>query len=161
MPTTQLAAWQRQRLTQYPKYSFLIDSKNADPKARPTTWLLNQPAFRIRASTHKGFPKAVLIERSGARTDGINLRSAERPAWTIKASISTDGKGGDRSDFINAWIEDRVLSLNLRALARLQSFPDSYLLPESTAVAGQIIGNAVPPSMAREIVCSTIFPLLG
>lgn len=139
----------------------MIDSKNAAPNGKPTTRLLNQPAFTICASTHKGFPKAVLIERSGARTDRINLRSAERPAWTIKASIATDGTGGDRSHFINAWVEDRVLSLNLRALARLQSFPDSYLLPESTVVAGRIIGNAVPPIVAREIVFSTVLPLLA
>jgi len=39
-----------------------------------------------------------------------------------------------------------------RALARFQSFPDDYILPDSNRLACKIIGNAVPPLMYQKIV---------
>lgn len=126
------------------------------PNGRPTVRLKNQPSFTICAAITKGLPKAVLIERHGARNKSLNLRSACEPAWTIRASIASDGKGGNRKTFINACVESQVFNLNIRALARLQTFPDWYIFPESTALAGQIIGNAVPPLMAKSLILNII-----
>ena len=39
----------------------------------------------------------------------------------------------------------RVVTMTPRALARFQSFPDSYVLPDSKTLAAKIIGNAVCP----------------
>lgn len=160
LPTTELAPWQLKRLPPQLKQSFLIDSKNADPQGKPTVRFVSQPAFAVCASSYKGFPKAVLVERTGARSGGLKTRAAHEPVWTIRCAITTDGRGGNRHSFLNALLDGQVLNLNTRALARLQSFPDWYALPSSTAVAGRIIGNAVPPALARKIVVSTIFPLL-
>jgi len=50
----------------------------------------------------------------------------------------------------------RIVRMNVRALARFQTFPDSYRLPDSLSLAGRIIGNAVPPvfyeKMIRQLV---------
>jgi site-specific DNA-cytosine methylase len=37
-------------------------------------------------------------------------------------------------------------------LARFQSFPDWYELPERNALACKIIGNAVPPLLMRRVM---------
>ena len=46
----------------------------------------------------------------------------------------------------------RVVKLSPRCLARLQSFPDSYALPERAALACEGIGNAVPCLLAQRIM---------
>lgn len=46
----------------------------------------------------------------------------------------------------------RCRRLTVRELARVQGFPDSYILPEKRTLAGFLIGNAVPVPMARAIV---------
>lgn len=147
-----LAPWQLKRLPPRLLDSFLLDSKNADPNGKPTTKACSEPAFTIVASISKSLPKAVLIEGTGARNKGLNLRAAQQPAWTIKCSITTDGRGGNRNAFIHALVEGQVRKLNTRSLARLQSFPDWYTLPESTALAGKIVGNAVPPLMVQRLL---------
>lgn len=46
---------------------------------------------------------------------------------------------------------DRCRVLTVRELARVQGFSDNYRLPART-LAGKLLGNAVPPPMARAIV---------
>lgn len=43
-----------------------------------------------------------------------------------------------------------------RALARFQSFRDSYILPDGQGLACKIIGNAVPPLMYQKIVTELV-----
>lgn len=50
----------------------------------------------------------------------------------------------------------RCRMLTLRELARIQGFPDSYLLPATRTLAGRLIGNAVPVPMAKAIVSQAI-----
>jgi len=51
-----------------------------------------------------------------------------------------------------AWLErGRVVKLTPRCLARFQSFPDNYELPEKAALACYGIGNAVPCLVAEKI----------
>lgn len=46
----------------------------------------------------------------------------------------------------------RCRMLNVRELARIQGFPDSYMLPAARTLAGRLLGNSVPVPMARAIV---------
>lgn len=46
---------------------------------------------------------------------------------------------------------DRCRVLTVRELKRIQGFPDSYRVPEKRTLAGKLLGNAVPPPMARAI----------
>lgn len=71
-------------------------------------------------------------------------RPAHLPAFTVTAS-SGDWRIGDGKTF---W---RVTP---RALAALMTFPDSYTLPPTSKRAARGLGNAVPPSMMRQIASS-------
>lgn len=48
-------------------------------------------------------------------------------------------------------IGDKIRPLTVKEQARAQSFDDSYQWPESKTLTKMMIGNAVPPVMAREI----------
>lgn len=64
------------------------------------------------------------------------FRNDDTPAATVVAS---------GAEYNRAAIAGRVVKMTPRCLARLQSFPDWYALPEATTVATRGIGNAVPP----------------
>ena len=52
-----------------------------------------------------------------------------------------------------AWLsQGRVVKMTPRCLARFQSFPDSYRLPDHNGLACRVIGNAVPPLMYEKII---------
>lgn len=76
-----------------------------------------------------------------------------RPSMTITVSLAS------RPSHMSAFIMDsanpnstgRVVQMTLRALARFQSFPDWYQLPDSRALACRIIGNAVPALFAQRL----------
>lgn len=102
----------------------------------------------------------LLVERSGARSDRpLLVRDADQPAWTLRASIGTDQKGSNRNDAINAVVDGRVVRLTPRALARLQSVPDWYQLPEEMKIAGPLLGNGVSCLMAQMIL-ESVRPIL-
>lgn len=70
-------------------------------------------------------------------------KPCDSPIWTITASTKND---------VRAWLSSgRVVRITPRCLARFQSFPDWYQLPENDSLARRGIGNAVPPLMMAEI----------
>ncbi|MBW4636470.1 MAG: DNA cytosine methyltransferase [Iphinoe sp. HA4291-MV1] len=88
----------------------------------------------------------LLIERIGASTRKLIIRTSVEPCWTITASIFSDDKGASRNHTISTLIDGEVYALSMRAIARLCGFFDWYTLPEQTSLAGTILGNAVPPA---------------
>lgn len=83
-----------------------------------------------------------LLVGNGGYKGKIETRQCSEPSLTI----STKQTGSCR-----IVLPSRVVSLTPRCLARLQSFPDSYELPASKTLATKIIGNSVPPLMARAV----------
>lgn len=45
-------------------------------------------------------------------------------------------------------------TLKVRELARAQTFKDSFWLPQNTEVGTRLVGNAIPPKLARAVVRS-------
>jgi site-specific DNA-cytosine methylase len=93
-------------------------------------------AFLVDCTTQKA------TDNQGAR--GLTVRDETDPAFTITA-------GTDRRP-IRAGVAGRVVSLTPRALARFQSMPDSYILPERRKDALRIIGNGVACKVAQLLV---------
>lgn len=112
-----------------------------------------EPAMTITATSKEGgaLPKAFLVDGNNANVDGsLSIRTDEQPSITVTASSY---KGVQR-----AWLDiGRVVAMTPRALARFQSFPDWYKLPDNARLAAKGIGNAVPPLLYQGV----IEPLLG
>lgn len=75
--------------------------------------------------------------------DKYKKQNPAEPASTILAHIQKDGHM-----FIHP---TEARSLSPREAARLQSFKDTYWLPESRTNAYRLIGNAVPPRLAEAV----------
>lgn len=75
----------------------------------------------------------------------------DRPAWTIQAQ-----PGPATGPF--HWLNRR---LSVREMARLQSFPDSYIFSGSPSEVRRQIGNAVPPLLSKAIGQAIRTQLLG
>lgn len=94
-----------------------------------------------------------LIPKDGAPTrNKLNPRPQDQPCLTLRAL----GGDGHWQQFILAipaansgWV---YYTLSTRALARLQTVPDSYVLPYQNSIACQIIGNGIPCTFSRAIM---------
>lgn len=95
--------------------------------------------------------RPLLVENTGARSDRpLQTRLAHEPCWTLRAM----GHGGHYHR-ANALLQGgQVKALDIRCLARLQSFPDSYRFTGKKSFDGSIIGNSVPPKMYQAIALS-------
>lgn len=94
----------------------------------------------------KGITKPFVMSSTEQRADTI--RFAHNPIFTIKAS--------DRDP--RALIETgETIQLNLKCLARLQTFPKDYILGDKIEIIRKGIGNSVPPLMMEEIAKSLFY----
>lgn len=101
--------------------------------------------------------RALLIDgqQTNPAPDGareLNTRTDVEPAITINTS---QAKGMHVALLIESKnTTGRVVQMTPRALARFQSFPDWYQLPDKRSLACRGIGNAVPPKMYEGIAAS-------
>ena len=95
-------------------------------------------SFRRRAfrRVKDGMP----TERRGGAPFGVRRLVSDEPCKAIT--------GGARAEFLHPF-EDR--NLTIRELARIQTFPDGFAFRGTVAQQEQLIGNAVPPSLASVI----------
>ncbi len=116
-----------------------------------------QKALELKRSLQPSI-KALLIERTGFREGRPKVREPFEPCWTIKRSIFTDQNGNNRSRFIDVWLADGadgvVKGITIEAIARLQSFPSWYCLPNEVSLAGSILGYSVPPLFMKALLTS-------
>ncbi len=170
LPDSQFAPWQLKRLPE--EYKTIL-VKNGDEF--PTMPDKTTPCYTVSSSTcslGKAFImnganpngnetkkyregdqplKTVTSDISGARAfvmSGVNASTA-RPKCASEPSrtaTSSDYKGFDIAS-----VNGRVVKMTPRAIARVQSFPDSYVLPDRATLAVKGLGNAVPPLFAQRL----------
>ena len=147
LPDSQLAEWQLKRLVMYNE-TFLVAPNTTHPNRmhEVTQKFADEPCFTLKASSLE--PKAILIENTGARSDReLQTRTANEPCWTLRA-MGQDG----HYHRANALLENaKIKALDIRCLARLQSFPDDYKWTGKKSIDGMGIGNSVPPLMYKAI----------
>jgi len=90
-------------------------------------------------------PKAYLVDGTGNSCGATVTVVSSSPAYAVKAS---SGKQASRASTLFG----RVVRMTPRALARFQTVPDNYVLPEKTALACKIIGNGVPCLMMQRVM---------
>lgn len=108
----------------------------------------SEPIYTVKASIggKTALPKAVLIEMTNTSRPPT-LRDEIEPAPTIIAGY---GRRPSHMPLVAALY--RVIKLNSRCLARFQSFPDWYQLPQSNKLACTGIGNAKPPLLQQAVI---------
>lgn len=126
------------------KYDWRAFLMSAGNSHEPTVCASNEPARTVVGSHPALGMRAFLVDGANARQDIPTVRGQDEPSYTVTAS-------GDRAP-ARAAVGGRVVRLSPRCLARFQSFPDSYILPESKTLAARIIGNAVPPLQYQKII---------
>lgn len=126
--------------------AFLM-GKNNDKFGDGLRWW-SEPAQTIGANEHGS--KAFIVDCQNAgnpspdRERGLTIRAGNEPCFTLTGSM-----GQKRPT--RAFDGGRVVAMTPRALARFQSFPDNYVLPDSKTLAAKIIGNAVPPLVMQRV----------
>lgn len=105
----------------------------------------DEPRHIVSAGDGGFTPKAFIIT-GGNASNPEPARFEHEPVQTVTSN--SKATAGNR-----AWLSSgRVVAMTPRALARFQSIPDSYILPENKRLACTIIGNAVPPKLYETII---------
>lgn len=130
LPESQFASWQLERMPALAQTS-LVESRNT-----------------IRQSTVRSFDKPAPC---------VTTTWLHRPCVIPRAFI-VDGTGDVDGADSQGQEQGRVVAMTPRALARFQTFPDTYQLPEKRILASRVIGNAVPPLMAQKLLEAIAYP---
>jgi site-specific DNA-cytosine methylase len=149
LPDSQFAPWQLTRLPEEIKQTLMLWSM--DQTARDVTVrYADQPVPTVDTASDKIECRAFIVDcqKAGDTTGerGVTIRCGDEPCFTL-----TSGTGQRRPARAYDGV-GRVVAMTARALARFQSFPDAYILPESKTLAAKIIGNAVPPLGFQKII---------
>lgn len=146
LPDSQFAPWQLARLPEELKNTFLFMTEHhkespVGREGRGGIIPLAEPANTVVTGSGSSAKAFIVDQQNGSRDSTV--READEPIFTIV-------NFGTRRP--RAFAGGRVVAMTPRALARFQSFPDSYMLPDSKTLAAKGIGNAVPPLMYQKIV---------
>lgn len=151
LPDSHFAPWQLKRLPEFVKNSFVFEPTEMRDNGHQVG--CDKPCYTINVSRHLSGRAFIVDDQRGSSFEtkndrGLSVRNDDEPTFT-----QSIGSGGHP---IRAWLScGRVVAMTPRCLARFQSFPDWYELPEKKSLACKIIGNAVPPLM-YEAVAKTL-----
>lgn len=150
LPDSQFAPWQLERMREITDTILVgqdYDAPTGSEERHPMSYGVKQPSFTIKASASNGLLRTFIVDGQNSRIDGeLTIRDETSPVFTVAASTGHRPANAPR-----AAVPGRVVAMTPRCLARFQSFPDSYELPDNNALACRIIGNAVPPLLAQKI----------
>lgn len=181
LPDSKFAKWQLERLPAELNSFLVGGSNTSDVQAEPGVGvsLANEPSRMVPASQRTDWRAFILSNAKTEYGDGI--RDGQEPAgtvtgesngrvraWLVESKNSNQQYGdGLRADYEPATTvvtdhkdshqprarlsQGRVVKLTPRALARLQSVPDDYILPDKAALACKVIGNGVACLMIEKI----------
>ncbi len=123
-------------------------------QANESTWensnrsrMDTEPVYTIKASigSKTAMPKALLLDGRNYRSEGnMTILPDDKPAFTVIACNTPER--------YKAILPYRVVKMSTRCLARFQSFPDTYWLPDNNKLASTVIGNAVPPLLMQAVI---------
>ena len=141
LPDSQFADWQIDRLPAW-VIGLLKWGKgykeDGEPYFSVTASLGDRPAH---------LPRAFLVDPNNPSRDST-IRACDEPMVTVTATHMRRPITTPRVLMPTG----RVVQMTPRALARFQSFPDWFQLPESVVLACKGIGNAMPPLLYQRVI---------
>ena len=139
---SQFAPWQLERLPEEFQSSLVHASGTS-----MVTVNICEPSATLVSSHKTALPRAFILNGTpNANTTSGVMRYDDEPAPT---QGNTDRVGNQPRAWLSA---GRVVKMTPRALARFQSFPDWYVLPDKAKLACTVIGNAVPPLLYQRVI---------
>lgn len=178
LPDSNLAPWQLARLPEYLRTALFANGKYGDTLVIAEQ---GEPANTITANSNQAYLKALLVDgKLGSESTNMTTRDGEARCFTVTTShnqrdmraVLVDGGNTTRpattieqsspAMTVQAWhgrrishapiaVAHRIVAMTPRCLARFQSFPDWYQLPDKRSLAAKGIGNAVPPLLMQRI----------
>jgi DNA (cytosine-5)-methyltransferase 1 len=133
-------AWSVTSNTQGRSRALLVPGLLNDESSSMTTRNGDAPAITVTTSHNQRDLRAVLINESSS----MEVRSAYELAAT---QVSSERTAAQRAVLGGS----RVVAMTPRCLARFQSLPDWYVLPDRRTLAAKVIGNMVPPLLMQRI----------
>jgi DNA (cytosine-5)-methyltransferase 1 len=125
----------------YPR-AFLVGTNANDTSEAKIYHEANEPAQTVRTPSGGRVMRTYLVS-----SIDCTVREQTEPANTL---VST---GDGHSIPPRAWLSaGRVVKLTPRALARFQSVPDDYILPDNPRLACTVIGNGVACKLYEAII---------
>lgn len=134
------APWQIPKLPEWFEDSFLFNGGNASTSV---PIMAGKPACTVVATQDRAPMRAFLIDGRTAGNRNLQIKKWNEPTMTI-----TTPSGGN---IYKSWIDGRIVRLSPRCLARFQTVPDWYTLPDKLGDACTLIGNGVPCELMRLI----------
>lgn len=129
--------------------AFLVGGANtSDGQAAPGVGVSFEDEPTRAVAQNGNSWRAFIVDGNESNSkSGLQVIDMDEPHHTITASYTKHPS--------RAWLEQgRVVQMTPRALARFQSMPDSYILPENKTLAGKIIGNGLPCKLYEGILKS-------
>ena len=142
LPEGQFAPWQWKSMPHELKTFLLGVGTRSSPKAARI------PADTITSNTNQTGVRAFIVggqyqTPNTVKNRIVQNRHCDSPIWTIAASEQLDTRAG--------LSQGRIVSMTPRCMARFQTLPDWYNLPESNKLACKGIGNMHPPLWYEKI----------
>lgn len=101
-----------------------------------------EPAATVTGA--KGQKAFIVDGQANSQGTGVTVRDGMQRLHTVSAS--------QEKRALRAYASGRVVRMTPRALARFQSVPDDYILPDATGLACTIIGNGVPSLLMQRVI---------
>ncbi len=146
LPESQFAPWQWESMPLELKtfllgigtYSFIKEA--------------GSPSDTITANTNQTLIRAFIVDCQNNGTPdshnglrGLTIQQKSDPLFTVTAS--------QNKRTIRAWLsQGHIVSITTQCLARFQTLPDWYILPEKNKLACRGIGNLLPPLWYEKII---------
>lgn len=138
-----LVAWPEYATRRIGWYEALVDLFEGLEEAELAPWqrALWKPAYDglapVMVHGHYAY-------QHGEEERRLDVLPGHLPARTVTASHNSTQKRVVLSD-------GRILRMTPRCAAKLQTFPDTYILPSQSTLANVMIGNAVPPLLVQRL----------
>lgn len=128
--------------------AFVMNAGNVNGNEKKKYRLDDQPSKTVCA-TDSGRIRAFVVDgQTGSSGTTVTIRDEQDPIYTMQSS--------QNKRMPKAYTNGRVILMSARCLARFQTFPDWYKLPENKTLACRIIGNAYPTLLAEKVIGSLI-----